>query len=401
MSAVSPAHSAQQDLPGLAVLWRLGALRWLTLLSFNLAYVAVPLLLFERTRSVALVGVALIAEGVLRAGLALGAGVWFRSLGAHRATALSCLLRLLALGLLAAAVMRFSVALVALASTLFYIGHFFATLEQELRSATLGRRAVGGQTAYRIGEVLAPPVALALAWFGTELHQEYGVLLATAALAVLAHGLAYVVWLGHERHPPQPPRADIGLAAGWNHLMRRGTLVRGLVASIVGFGFFGWAVLATPFALAGRELFTIALDSAAGIALFKAMAALIGVAAAVFWGALMARPRGPLVIAAATIVAPLLFALGITARADAQAVALLALVCALLLGLFTWQRRLRQLLCAPEHYPAVTTWCMALECLHICLIGVALIANAPWTLALCGTLLLALALRPAPAPPRP
>lgn len=394
------AASSRRPRDGSAVLWRVGLLRWLTLLSFNLTYVVVPLLLFERTRSIALVGAAMIGEGLLRAVLALGVGAGFRSIGADRGLLAACLLRFAGLVLLAYSVTHFSVVLVALASTLFYIGHFFATLEQELRVATLGRRAVAAQTIHRVAEVLAPPVAFALALAGSTLDREYPVLLLAAALAVMAHGLGFFAWFGGERRARRPAASLRALSAAWTYLGSRPTIVRGLVASIVGFTFFGWAVLATPFALQGRSLGGLALDSAAGIALFKTLAALFGVAGAVLSGRWLTHRRGVRVIAAITVLAPLVFALGLTVRSDLLAVALLSVVCAMLLGLFTWQRRLRQLAAAPEHFQGVTAWCMALECLHISVIGIALIVDSPWALGIAGSAALLLLLQPWKAPAR-
>ena len=380
------------------VLWRLGALRWVTLLSFNLAYVVVPLLLFERTGSILLVGLALIGEGVLRAVLALGVGAGFRSISARAGMASACALRLVALALLAVSVVHFSVVVVALASTLFYIGHFFATLEQELRAATLARRAVAAQTAHRLAEVLAPPVAFGLALAGGTLGREYAVMLFAAALAVLAHGAGFFAWFGSDLRSRRPPPSVRSLVHAWDYLRGRPTIVRGLVASIIGFAFFGWAVLATPFALQGRSIAGLALDSAAGIALFKTLAALFGVAGALLSGRWLGDRSGVRVIAFSTVAAPLVFALGLSVSNDWIAVALLSVVAAMLLGLFTWQRRLRQLASAPEHFQGVTAWCMALECLHISLVGVALIAQSPWLLAAIGSVALLLLLQPWKAP---
>lgn len=397
-----PLDVALHEPSGDRVLWRLGTLRWVTLLSFNLAYVVVPLLLFERTGSIWLVGLAMIGEGLLRAALALGVGAGFRTIGARSGMAIACTLRLAALGLLAIAVSHFSVVVVALASTLFYIGHFFATLEQELRAATLGRQAVAAQTAHRLAEVLAPPVAFALALAGSTLGREYAVMLGAAALAVVAHGAGFFAWFGDEVRARRPAPSMRALGQAWRYLRGRPTIVRGLAASVIGFAFFGWAVLATPFALQGREIAGLALDSAAGIALFKTLAALFGVAGALLSGRWLGDRSGVRVIALATVAAPLVFAFGLTARNDWIAVALLSVVCAMLLGLFTWQRRLRQLASAPEHFHGVTAWCMALECLHISLVGVALIVRSPWVLAAIGSVALLLLLQPwkSPAPRR-
>jgi hypothetical protein len=356
-------------------------LRWLTLLSFNAAYVVVPLLLFERTRSLAVVGLAMFGEGLLRAALALGVGVWARRLGARRGNLIAAALRLAALAMLALAVVRFSVVLVALASTVFYIGHFFATLEQELRAASFGARAVAAQTVHRVAEVLAPPAAFAIALAAQALHQDYALLLGAAALGVLAQGAGFFAWFGHE--PPRPGVAP-SLAASWRHLRGSPVLLRGLAASIVGFTFYGWAVLATPFALTGRSLAGLALDSAAGIALFKTVAAVVGVGGALLFARWLGRPGGERGVIAAAAAAPLAFALGLNVASDLLAVVLLSLVCAMVLGLFTWQRRLRQVVSAPEQFHGVTTWCMALECLHVSLIGLALIADRPWMLGVLG-----------------
>jgi hypothetical protein len=373
------------------VLCQLGVLRWLTLLSFNLAYVVVPLLLFERTRSLFIVGVAMFAEGLLRATLALWVGAWARRLRARRGMVIACVLRLAALALLAVSVARFSVVLVALASTLFYVGHFFATLEQELRSATLGARAVAAQTVHRIAEVLAPPVAFAVAIAARTLEHDYAVLLATGTLAVFAHGAGFFAWF---TDVPAPAKVAPGLAASWRHLRAAPALARGLVASIVGFTFYGWALLATPFALTGRRLLGLALDSAPGIALFKTVAAIVGVGGAVLFGRWLRTPGGERGVVAAAAIAPLAFALALTIADDAAAVMLLALVCAMLLGLFTWQRRLRQVLTPSQHFHGVTAWCMAIECVHVSLIGLALIAQRPWVFGIVGSAALVLLLVP-------
>jgi hypothetical protein len=364
------------------MLCTLGVLRWLTLLSFNLAYVVVPLLLFERTRSLWMVGMAMFAEGLLRAVLALWVGARARRLAPRRGIWASCVLRLAALALLAASVAHFSVVVVALASTLFFIGHFFATLEQELRSATFGARAVTAQTVHRIAEVVAPPAAFAIALGAKSLHDEYAVLLGAAAIAVVAHGAGFLAWFGSE---PLPDAPAPGLVAAWRRLAADRTLLRGLAASVVGFTFFGWAVLATPFALTGRSLAGLPLDGAAGIALFKTVAALVGIGGALLFGRWLVRPGGERAVIVAAVAAPLVFALGLSVRSDLAAVVLLALVCAMVLGLFTWQRRLRQVRSTAEHFHGLTTWCMAIECLHVSFIGLALIAASPWTLAVLGS----------------
>ncbi len=394
-SAAGRLDAAGEGRPDGTLLWKLGALRWLTLLAFNAAYVVVPLLLFERTRSLLAVGLALFAEGLLRALLALWVGAAARTMPPRRGIVIACALRLGALAMLALSIVQFSIVVVALASTLFYIGHFFATFEQELRSATFGPRAVAAQTVHRFAEVLAPPVAFAIALAAQASSSDYQFLLAAAAVAVLAHGAGFLTWFGDDR--PRSAQAP-SLAAGWHALRAQPALVRGLAASIIAFTFYGWAVLATPFALTGRSLLGLPLDGAAGIALFKTLAALVGVGGALVFGRSLARPGGERVAIAAAAVAPLAFALGMSAASDVAAVALLALVSALVLGLFTWQRRLRQVLSTEEQFPGVTTWCMALECLHFALIGLALIANSPWALGIGGSVLLALLLWPTMAP---
>lgn len=380
------------DRPGRCVLCRLGLLRALTLVAFNAAYVVVPLLLFERTGSLLVVGLAMVAEGLVRALVALWVGARSSGLPPRRAIVVSAALRLVALALLAASTVQFSIVVVALASTLFYVGHFFATLEQELRAATFGARAVAAQTAHRIAEVLAPPVAFAIALAARASGQEYLWLIAAAALAVLVHAAAFVGWFDDgppRRGPPAP-----GLGAAWRQLRATPALLRGLAASVVGFTFYGWAVLATPFALTGRTLAGLPLDSAAGTAFFKALAAVVGVAGAVAYGRLLSGSRGETAVVVSAIAAPLVFAAGVGAASDAVAVALLALVCALVLGLFTWQRRLRQVLVPTEQFHGVTSWCMAIECLHFSLIGGALIADAPGLLGAAGSVLLVLLLWP-------
>jgi len=210
------------------------------------------------------------------------------------------------------------------------------------------------------------------------------------AVAVLAHGLGFFAWFSDDQpRMAQPP----GLAAAWHHLWASPALARGLLASVVGFTFYGWAVLATPFALAGRSLGGIALDSAAGIALFKTVAAFVGIAGALQFGRWVSRPGRQSGVVVAAVAAPMVFALGLTVSSDGLAVALLSIVCALVLGLFTWQRRLRQVLAAPEQFAGVTCWCLSIECLHISLIGLALVVNSPWVLGVAGSLALAGLLR--------
>jgi len=374
-------------------LWRIGALRWLTLLAFNLTYVAVPTLLFERTRSATLVGLAMFVEGVLRAGLAAWAGQMFQRIGAHRGMAIAVLLRLVALAALAASLAWFSVLLVAAASTLFYCGHFFSTLEQELRCARLGDAAVAGQTAYRIAEAVAPPLSFALALASGRFGNEYDVLLAVCAVVVALHGLLFFAWFGDERRAGAAVAARAPLAEAARFLAGDRPLAFGLAASVIGFGLFGWAVLATPFVLTGRVLLDITLDSVAGVALFKTLAAVVGVAGALAWGRLLTHAGGHRVIVWAVLAAPLLFATALTTSSDVLAVALLAGVCAVLLGLFSWQRRLRQTRTPVALFPALTSLCLAIECLGVSLAGIALMLRAPWVLGIgCAVVLAALLL---------
>ena len=81
-------------------------------------------------------------------------------------------------------------------------------------------------------------------------------------------------------------------------------------------------------------------------------------------------------IVLANVAAPLLFAAALTTRSDALAVALLAAVCAVLLGLFSWQRRLRQTRTPAALFPALTSLGLAVECLGVSLAGLALLAQA-------------------------
>lgn len=385
-------------MPVATTLWRIGAARWLTLLAFNLTYVVVPALLFERSRSAALVGLAMVGEGVLRAVLAAWAGQWFQRIGARRGMLIAVTLRLAALAALAASLVWFSVPLVAAASTLFYCGHFFSTLEQELRCARLGDAAVAGQTAYRIAEAVAPPLSFAFALIAGRIGNEYGVLLTTCAAVVAVHGLLYLVWFGAEPDDAGAGRPRAPFADAARFLLRDRPLGIGLLASVIGFGLFGWAALATPFALAGRALFDIPLDGVVGVALFKTLAAIVGVAGALAWGWLLQREGGYRVIVWANIAAPLLFATALTTHSDRLAVALLAAVCAVLLGLFSWQRRLRQTRTPAPLFPTLTSLCLAVECLGVSLAGLALLAQAPWTLGVACAAALAVLLLPALLP---
>lgn len=391
--AVQPAP-ARAAVPSRA-LWQLGTLRWLTLLAFNLTYVAVPALLFERTRSAALVGFAMVVEGLLRALLAAWAGQLFQRVGAQHGMRIAVTLRLAALALLAGSLVWFSVLLVALASTLFYCGHFFATLEQELRCARLGDAAVSGQTAYRIAEAVAPPLSFALALASGHIGNEYGVLLGACAGIVLLHGALFAAWCGAEPDDVGTRSEPAPLADAARFLVGDRPLALGLAASVIGFGLYGWAALATPFALTGRVLFAIPLDGVAGVALFKTLAAVVGVAAALASRRLLMREGGHRPIVLATLAAPLLFAAALTTASDALAVALLAAVCAVLLGLFSWQRRLRQTRTPALLFPALTSLALAIECLGVSLAGLALMGQAPWTLGIGCALVLALLLAPA------
>jgi len=294
-----------------------------------------------------------------------------------------CGLRLVALVMLMAMLLQpawYAVAGVAAASTLYYLGHFVATLEQELRCARLGASSGAGQTAYRIAEVVAPPLAFALVLAAGRWQDDLPAVVATAMGAVVLHGLMCLRWWRADPAPVPLPTGGPGLRAACAHLRSDRALMRGLLASTLALGVFGWALLATPFALQGRMLLGLALDSAAGTALFKTVAAVVGVAGAMAWGRVLRTDGGAAWVVAGVTGSPLLFAAALTTHSDASAVLLMAVVCAILLGLFSWQRRLRQLRTPPALFPAVTVVCLSIECLGLSLAGLALLARQPWVL---------------------
>jgi hypothetical protein len=348
------------------------------MLGYSMCYVVIPALMFERTRSAAVAGAALIMEGIVRAALALLAGPVHARAGSGRAVVAAEAFRLLAIALLACCLVKFSVVLVVAASLLYQFGFSLLVLEQELRCAQLGDEVGRGQIQFRGAELGVVPAVLLAALGGQWLGAPYATMLAIAAAASVAQLASARRWL---------PRASVHPATGVALSTRIGHALRYLKASphvigsmattLISFAFYSWAVFAAPFLVQGRQLFGIALDSPSGTALFKSLLALSGAASLLFWGRVLRTNSSALVVAIAGMGLPMLFWFGLRVPPTAWAVVFFALGCIAHFGVISWQRAWRQHAIPEEHRQGLTALYLSVETLGVSLTGAILISGQP------------------------
>lgn len=384
------------------VLRRLVVLRCLTMIGYSTSYVVIPTLVFERTRSVAAAGVALVAEGALRAVLALAAGRLRGVVGPRNVVHAAEALKLAALVLLAFCTRQFSLAAVVCASVLYQLGYSLSLLEQELRCAALGPHAARGQAGYRMAEMMAVPPVLLIALASQALGIGLESLVAAAAVVSALHHLSWHRWMR-----PMPAARVLGLEAlgeAARYMAADRKMAGGLVASFIGYAVFSWLLLATPFVFDGRVLMSLSMSSAGGNALFKGFASAACFACALVWARVFSHRLGDRIMVAASVATPLVFLLALRLQQDALAVLAGCAAVALSTGVASWQRtwRLRH---APERLRVgVTTLYLGVECLGMTMAGLALLSGAPVIACLAATAGMAWCLRrfwvstPSPGP---
>jgi hypothetical protein len=376
---------------------RLVWLRWFTMLGYSLSYVVVPALIFERTRSAASAGAALLAEGAVRALLAFLAGPVHSRLGSRSALLTAEGLRTAGLFLLAVSLIKFWIPVVVLASLLYQFGFSLLQLKQELRCAQLGNQASQCQFRFRLTELGVVPFVLLVAVLGRWAGAPYGFLLATAFVATVAQGALALLWLpaNDARLASEPLR----LAQALSYLVTSRRLAASIGATVLGFAFFAWALSATPFMVQGRELFGLALESPSGSALFKSAAAAVGMFATL----VLPRLGGPSALGRLTAVGamciPALFLAGLHVTSAGLAVLLFSLGCALHMCLVSWQRAWRQQMIPLEHRRGFTTLYLGLEVLGVSVAGVILLSGQPTLVCLLATLFFVTLLAPSLARP--
>lgn len=358
-------------------LGRLIGLRWLTMLGYSTCYVVIPALIFERTRSAAFAGAALVVEGMIRAALALLAGPVHGRLGSRGALGTAEVLRLVAITLLACSLLRFSLVLVVLASLLYQFGFSLLVLEQELRCAQLGDRIAQGQVRFRRAELGVVPLVLLAAVGGQRMAAPYWTLLAVAAGASVAQLALAWHWL--PRSSVQQPAQPMRMGPTLRYLQSSPLTMASMAASVISFAFYGWAVFAAPFLVQGRELFAVPLDSPGGTALFKSLLALSGLASLLVWARLLQHSSSARVVTAVSVALPLLFWLGLKVPATALAVVFISLGCIAHFGLISWQRARRQHTVPQEYRQGLTALYLSFETLGVSLTGVILLSDRPAT----------------------
>lgn len=377
---------------GVLALTRLVWLRWFTMLGYSLSYVVVPALVFERTRSAALAGAALLAEGAIRALLAVLAGPAYSRLGSRGALLTAEVLRTAGLALLAFSLVKFWMPVVVVASLLYQFGFSLLQLKQELRCAQLGDQTSRCQFRFRLTELGVVPFVLLVAVAGRWAGAPYGSLLAVAFIATLAQLTLGWLWLpvGGSRPAAEPVR--LGQAASYLGASRK--MVASIGATVLGFAFFAWALSATPFVVQGRELFGFALESPSGSALFKCLAAFVGMVATLSLPRLGGQATLGRLTAIGAMCIPSLFLAGLHVASAGLAVLFLSLGCALHMCLVSWQRAWRQQLVPVEHRRGFTTLYLSLEVLGVSVAGLILLSGQPTIVCALATLLFVAFLAP-------
>lgn len=379
----------------------LAVLRGFTMIGYTMSYVVIPTLVFEKTRSATAAGLALIAEGLLRSLLALVAGRMRSAVGTANVVHTAEGFKLCALALLGFSLLHFSLVTVVMASFLYQLGYSLSLLEMELRCGALGADAPRCQALFRVAEMLAVPPVLVTAVLGQRHGIGLETLVAAAAVASIVHHRLWHRW--------QRPM-DAGTVLGWGalaeaarHLAGNKAMRGGLVASVIGYGFFSWALLATPFVFDGRHVFGLALTSAGGGAAFKALVVATCLACTLAWTRVFASAWTDRIMLVVSVATPAVFLFALRAGGDAAAVAAGCAAVAMTTGLSSWQRAWRQRHAPERVRSGITTLYLSAECLGMVCAGAALLLNAPLLACAAAAALMAWGLRhfwaaPSPAP---
>lgn len=369
----------------MTALRRLAALRGLTMASYSMCYVVIPTLVFDRTRSAAAAGIALMVEGVLRALLATLAGRLRSRVGAARVVHVAEASKLLALGLLGWATWRFSLPVVVAASVLYQLGYSLSLLEQELRCGALGPAVTRGQSSFRMAEMLAVPPVLVVALIGQAQGVGQQALLVASAVACCVHHRLWHRWMSPMSGGEQV--LDWGkLVHASRYMATQPRMIGGLAASLVGYGFFAWMLLATPFAFEGRQLFGLEMSSAAGNSIFKACAAAACLLGTLAWTRVLAMPAAHGIMIAVSGAIPVLGWVALCVPGDGWAVLAGCVLAAMATGLSSWQRAWRLTQTPASLRQGVTALYLAAECLGLVCTGAALLTQDP--IVACGGLML-------------
>ncbi len=342
------------------------------MLSYTFAYIVVPVLLFNGTRSLQLAGMALIGEGLARALFSVMAGRVHSRLGTSRSMLLAEALRLAAVAAILTCIWQFSMPLLVLSSVVYQFGFALVMLEQELRCGALKEQHAACQAAYRIAEGTAVFPVLAATYLLSTVEQPLVGLALLGGLFSLLHFVLSRRWLqgstgGHLKNGT----ARDGVA----FLLSNTKLRHGLLASMLGFGVFSLCVAATPFLLAGRHLGGLDLTSPTGLAAFKAAAAALSVVSAISLAKQFATAKGPfLLLGLGAISGGTLFVSQLDVPAVVAFVAL-TLTAAATMSIILGQRTYRQQAVPSHKLPSVTAGYLAAECLGISVAGVFLLSG--------------------------
>lgn len=352
--------------------WKLFVLRFFTMLSYSMTYIAIPALLFKGTRSATVAGLALVVEGVLRAVVSLLARRFHGRMGSRATMWLAESMRLLGGAALLVCLWHFNIVLLVAASCIYQFGYLSVVLEQELRCGQLGVHVLRGQSFYRAAEVLAvfPVLAAAFAFAGYSMPLLPLVVLGASGAVV--HLALARVWLKGELGQ----RSSTGSTRqGLWFLLSHANLRRGLVASTLAFSVFALSLSAAPFLLKGHSIMGVSLSQQAGLAGFKSTAALLALALTFGMARLLRGSVGALALLGAGTVAPLTLLASQLVDSGLAAALLLGIAPALAITVLMAQRSERQTRIPATSQSDVTTAYLAVECLSVSVAGAVLASS--------------------------
>jgi hypothetical protein len=360
----------QNNEPGtLTPVWKLFVLRFVAMLSYSMTYIAVPALLYKNAKSPMAAGMALMAEGVVRACLSVLVRQLHGRLGSRKALAIAEGMRLGGGATLLACLWQPNLVLLVLASALYQVGYLSVLLEQELRCGQLGPATLRGQSSYRAAEVLAvfPVLGAAFAFAGFSVPLLPLVVL--GGLGALVHFALSMLWLkGNVGHTVVPGNALRGL----QFLLKAPDLRRGLLASTLAYSVFALALSAAPFLLKGQTVFGYSMTQQAGLAGFKSAAATFALAVTTVMAYVLRTRLANFLMMLLGIGAPLAVYASQQAASGLAASALLGIAPAFALVVLMAQRSRRQARILWEQQSDVTTAYLAVECLSLSVAGAAL-----------------------------
>jgi hypothetical protein len=359
----------------LKVLEKLFFIRFFNMLSYSSIYVVVPVVIFDGAKSPVLAGVAFFIEGLMRTALALWSAKIYSKMGSSVGLDFAESIRMLGLSVIACAALVLSLPMMIVGSVLYQFGFSIVAIEQELRAAQQAPSAIKGQACFRLAEVIAMAPVCAVALLMETGSAQFGGLLAIAMIAT-ALNLAF-----NKRWYRDNPKnievfANVNTTDGIRYIVSKPLLWQGLLLCVISFACFVWVLSAGPFLLEGRLLFGYSLKETDGVAIFKGLMAISGGVGSILWAILLSRKDSTTGRNAAIVVSllpPLILAFSSTVQNDVLSVALLSAMMVCTTGALTWQRAFRQTESSPKMLPSVTTIALAVDCLGMCLAGLALI----------------------------